>query len=195
MALADQLKALLQSHSEGDDAQFYSIAMQLAAHEAKVGHGKLAKELRELIDQAKSVSSYNKKPVLITRPRGELSELLSASYPKLNLSDIVLSAEIEERLNRLVKEHREIRNLRSYGLSPRRRILLVGPLLVLAKPSLHRQSLESWGYHCSLFGLIALLLNSWGKLPQNYDWSLMRSPKREASIYLMSLIALVLKEV
>ncbi len=30
-----------------DDRQFYSVAMQVAAHEAKVGHGKLAMELRD----------------------------------------------------------------------------------------------------------------------------------------------------
>ncbi len=33
MASANQLKALLQSHLEGDDARFYSVAMQVAAHE------------------------------------------------------------------------------------------------------------------------------------------------------------------
>ena len=54
MASANQLKALLKSHVEGDDERFYSIAMQLAAHEAKIGHGKLAEELRDLVDQAKA---------------------------------------------------------------------------------------------------------------------------------------------
>ena len=57
MANAQQLKALLRSHIEGDDAQFYSVAMQLAAHAAKQGHGKVALEIRELIDQAKSNAS------------------------------------------------------------------------------------------------------------------------------------------
>ena len=54
MASAEQLKALLRSHLEGDDDRFISVAMQVAAHEAKVGHGKLATELREIIDKAKS---------------------------------------------------------------------------------------------------------------------------------------------
>ncbi len=53
MASADQLKALLKSHVEGDDQRFFSVAMQLAAHEAKLGHGKLAEELRAIIDKAK----------------------------------------------------------------------------------------------------------------------------------------------
>ena len=69
MARADQIKALLQSHSEGDDQRFYSIAMQVAAHEAKRGHGKLAEELRDLIDKAKkrrmpSANNYESHPPL-----------------------------------------------------------------------------------------------------------------------------------
>ena len=46
MASADQLKALLKSHLEGDDERFFSVAMQVAAHEAKLGHGKVAEELK-----------------------------------------------------------------------------------------------------------------------------------------------------
>ena len=48
MASAEQIKALLKSHIEGDDERFLSVAMQVAAHEAKLGHGKLAVELRAL---------------------------------------------------------------------------------------------------------------------------------------------------
>ena len=57
MAMANQLKALLKSYVDGDNGMFLSVAMQVAAHEAKQGHGKLAKEIRELIDQAKSQHS------------------------------------------------------------------------------------------------------------------------------------------
>ena len=59
MAMANQLKALLKSHVDGDNSMFLSVAMQMAAHEAKQGHGKLAKEIRELIDQAKSKRSVD----------------------------------------------------------------------------------------------------------------------------------------
>ena len=54
MANGDQLKALFRSYAEGDERHFYSVAMQMAAHEAKQGHGKLAEELRDLLDAAKS---------------------------------------------------------------------------------------------------------------------------------------------
>ena len=53
MASAEQIKALLKSHIDGEDDRFFSIAMQVAAHEARLGHGKLAEELRAIIDDAK----------------------------------------------------------------------------------------------------------------------------------------------
>lgn len=128
MASAEQLKALLQSHLEGDEAQFYSIAMQLAAHEAKLGHGKVAKELRDLIDMAKEQGPRDQnQPILLVKPRGELSGLLSVTYPKLRLGDMILSPYIARRLQRLIKEHTQILRLRSHGLAPRKKLLLVGP--------------------------------------------------------------------
>ena len=53
MAKADQIKALIRSHAEGDDTRFYAVAMQVAAQAARNGHGKFAQELRELVDRAK----------------------------------------------------------------------------------------------------------------------------------------------
>jgi SpoVK/Ycf46/Vps4 family AAA+-type ATPase len=130
MASAEQLKALLKSHIEGDEGHFFSVAMQLAAQEAKSGHGKLAEELRAMIDSAKmrrSTDSLTKKPVPISRPRGELADLLEASYPKYRLSDLVLDAGLEERLKRFIKEQRNFAKLQEHGMSPRRKLLLVGP--------------------------------------------------------------------
>ena len=55
MASAEQLKALIKSHISRDDGHFYSVAMQVAAHEAKQGHGRLAEELLTLLDKAKAM--------------------------------------------------------------------------------------------------------------------------------------------
>lgn len=129
MASANQLKALFQSHLEGDDARFYSVAMQVAAHEAKQGHGKLAEELRALVDQAKAqrlIKSENN-IVPISKPRGDLASLLTVSYPKLRLVDMVLSTELELQLKRIILEQRHAAEILSHGLQPRRKLLLVGP--------------------------------------------------------------------
>ncbi len=130
MASAEQLKALLKSHIDGDEAHFYSVAMQVAAHEAKVGHGKLAEELRAMIDTTKVQRSENaaiRKPIPISQPRGELSNLLEVSYPRARLSDMILDRPIEDKLKRIVKEQRHVSKIRDHGLHPRRKLLLVGP--------------------------------------------------------------------
>ena len=126
MASAKQLKALLKSYADGDEAQFYSVAMQLAAHEAKLGHGKLARELRDLIDRAK-ILKPTASLIPLAQPRGELSGLLSASYPKMRLTDMVLSDSIRDRLKRLIREHTQVQKIRSHGLAPRKKLLLIGP--------------------------------------------------------------------
>lgn len=131
MASANQLKALLKSHVEGDDERFYSIAMQLAAHEAKIGHGKLAEELRDLVDQAKARRGLppkgEKNTVPISRPRGELAGLLAVSYPKDRLGEMVLDNMLADQLKRIIREQRQASTILAHGLSPRRKLLLMGP--------------------------------------------------------------------
>lgn len=129
MASADQLKALLKSHIDRDDRQFYSVAMQVAAYEARHGHGKLAQELRDMIDSAKTraVAAEPGQVVPLARPRGELASLLHVSHPQSRLSDMVLDEGVLQQLQRILQEQRLFTRIREHGLSPRRKLLLVGP--------------------------------------------------------------------
>jgi hypothetical protein len=43
MATANQIKALIRSHADGDDTRFYAIVMQVAPQAAPSGHGKFAR--------------------------------------------------------------------------------------------------------------------------------------------------------
>src|SRR5713101_2716744 len=121
MASAEQLKALLKAHLDGDEQRFRSVAMQVAAHEAKLGHGQLAEELRALIDSAK------RQAIPISRPRGELANLLAVSYPKSRLADVVLDETLTKQIHRVIREQRHASRILAHGLAPRRKLLLVGP--------------------------------------------------------------------
>jgi SpoVK/Ycf46/Vps4 family AAA+-type ATPase len=130
MATGEQLKSLVKSHIEGDEERFFTLAMQVAAYEARRGHGKLAQDIRALIDSARIAaarSPESNKPTPIVHPRGELAGLFAASYPKLRLSDMVLNSRVKSRLSRVLREQRARDKLRSYGLQPRRKLLLIGP--------------------------------------------------------------------
>lgn len=132
MAKADQIKALIRCHADGDDARFYAVAMQVAAQAARAGQGNFAQELRDLVDRAKAENTglspaRDARPVPIVQPRGELAGLLTVSYPKVRLSDMVLSDELRSRIERVVTEQRERERLLAHGFSPMRKLLLVGP--------------------------------------------------------------------
>lgn len=129
MATTDQLKALLKSHADQDDERFFSVALQIAAQAARQGHGHVADEIRALIDDAKARASRGApgKPIPLATPKGELAGLLAVSYPETRLSDMVLTDDLSARVQRILREQRAQAKLLSHGLSPRRKLLLVGP--------------------------------------------------------------------
>jgi SpoVK/Ycf46/Vps4 family AAA+-type ATPase len=130
MTTARHIVTLLKSHIAGDEDRFLATAMQLAAHEARQGHGKVAQELKELVDAAKSKEPAMRRPggpVPLVQPKGELAGLLSARYPETRLPDMILPAQIRSRLDRVLTEQRQQEHLQSHGLHPRRKLLFVGP--------------------------------------------------------------------
>ncbi|GAA3719775.1 ATP-binding protein [Sphingomonas cynarae] len=129
MTKATHFVALLQSHIDGDDEQFLSVAMQAAANEARLGHGKVAQQLREMVDDARArgKTKARARAVPLVQPRGELASLVAAKYVDTRLSSMVLPAELRDRLQRVILEQRQVNRLRQHGLQPRRKLLLIGP--------------------------------------------------------------------
>ena len=130
MGSARHMIALLKSHVEGDDREFLSVAMQAAAHEAKLGHAAVAQQLRELIEEAKRRSTGGQRrqgQLIVLEPRGELANVLSVQTPSLRLGDMVLPGNLTDRLKRVLVEQRQRKRLLDSGLQPRRKLLFVGP--------------------------------------------------------------------
>ncbi|VAW99911.1 AAA-family ATPase, Atu6082 type [hydrothermal vent metagenome] len=126
MASSEQLKALLKSHMSGDDERFLSIALQVAAHEARIGHGKLALELRDIVEKAKKEAKTTNL-VSIAKGFKDASGLLYATTPEVRLADLITSDDVKDKLSRVIREQRYLSKLKNHGLSPRRKLLLVGP--------------------------------------------------------------------
>lgn len=127
---ARHLIALLKSHVQGDDAQFLSVAMQVAAEEARRGHAKTAETIRELVDAAKQRSTRLEQrsgSVVVLQPRGELANLVSVCTPEIRLASLVLPPQTEAKLKRVLQEQRQQARLRQHNLSPRRKLLFIGP--------------------------------------------------------------------
>ncbi len=130
MSTARQLIALLQTHVRGDEQEFLSIALEMAAREARLGHTNVAGKIRDLVDEArKRNATAQRKPgsVLVLQPRAELSSLLSVQSPAERLSNMVLPPELDSRLRRVLLEQRQRTKLHEHGLKSRRKLLFVGP--------------------------------------------------------------------
>lgn len=127
MATADQIRALLASHLDGDEQRFYTVAIQIAANAARRGQARLADQIRHLVDQAKVKADAKRRPVALASPRGELSDVLAVTYPQTRLSEMVLEADIRTRLERVTLEDKARERITAYGLQPRRKLLLIGP--------------------------------------------------------------------
>lgn len=121
MATADQLKSLIKSHFVDDRERFATIALQLAAHEAKQGHDSLAQEIRSLVDKAKITNTR------IVHFNRELEDLIISGEPRERLGFLITSVDLRDRIERILREYRQQGKLKKHGMSNRRKILLAGP--------------------------------------------------------------------
>ncbi|MFI0818568.1 AAA family ATPase [Streptomyces sp. NPDC021098] len=126
-ATADHIKALVQAHADGDDRSFYSVALQVAAREARQGHTRAAAGLRDFIDATRAKRVGHLMPVSAARPDGELPGLLNLSQPDRGLDHMTLNPLLRERLLRVLSEQRQRGKLTEFGFSPVHRMLLTGP--------------------------------------------------------------------
>lgn len=128
MSSAKQILAMLKSRAEGDDELFYSIALQVAASEARQGRKSTAEQMRVEIDRARARNSRGASvPVSIGTPRGNLEGLLEMRQPRYKLKDVVLNGRLVERMGDVIRQQRRRDWLREKGKVPARRLLFVGP--------------------------------------------------------------------
>lgn len=123
MATAEQIKSLIRSHLGDEDERFLTLALQVAAHEAKQGHGELAHDIKRIVDNARRTRRSN---TLLKFPQ-ELAGMVLPGRTDVPISALVLPEELKARIERVITEHRQREKLRSHGLTNRRKILLEGP--------------------------------------------------------------------
>ena len=124
MARADLLVALVKSGAGGDDLAFRRAAEALIAEEENKKHGVLASQLAEALTRRRP--SLGGRVSTLSR-HDEASGLFYEQEPERRITDLVLTAEVRQAVNELVEEHHRRDLLRSHGVEPRHRMLLVGP--------------------------------------------------------------------
>jgi len=123
--------ALLQSHAEGDEERLLSIALSIAATEARAGHADDAAALKKAVQQVRDArrgpAPSAAAPIPLARPRGELQGIVDGSYPKTRLSGMVLAPATAEKLSRVLRQQGARATLREHGQAPASHLLLIGP--------------------------------------------------------------------
>ena len=119
MATADQVKSLVKAYVDRDDDKFKTVVLQIAAHEAKLGHAEIARDLKQLMDkvgtkQAGIIKFNAQNPMLL------------CSVPSVELSELIVAEDITMKIRKILSEYRNRKKLYSYGLSNRRKILIEG---------------------------------------------------------------------
>lgn len=119
MATAEQIKSLVKAYADCNDEKFKTVVLQIAAHEAKLGHDNLARDLKKQIDR---VGSKRANIVQLT----STNPMLTLSMSSHDLSELIVSEDISDKIQRILNEYRNRNKLVSYGLTNRRKVLIEG---------------------------------------------------------------------
>ena len=122
MARSDLLISLVQSGKQTPDPRFRSTVEAIIAEERSKQHTALADQLAAAL-----VNGVHKHAPQIAVGSTVVGDVLYEVTPERSLNDLVLPRLVREELRLLIEEHLRGELLRSYGLAPRHRLLLVGP--------------------------------------------------------------------
>lgn len=120
MATAEQIKTLLKSHFDNNSERFNTIALQIAANEARIGHLSLADKIKELVDKNKHT------PVRILEFSPDLHDLVISASPRTHIQELIVPKSFHDRIDRILREYKQKEKIRKFGLTNRRKILLAG---------------------------------------------------------------------
>lgn len=125
MARADLLVELVKAGRHSPDPKFRSVVEAVIADERAKQHTVLANHLSAALVNGAGLNG--------TRPNGTVpttavvGDLLWETAPTRALGDLVLPENVATECALLIQEHHRADLLRTYGLAPRHRVLLVGP--------------------------------------------------------------------
>jgi SpoVK/Ycf46/Vps4 family AAA+-type ATPase len=125
MARADLLCDVIKYGLNNDSINFRKAAEAICAEERANQHGVLAKKIEDMLRiSSKSAARDNTAPP--TR-NGNGDSIVAEKIPDKKLSELLLPQSIVDNCNELIEEHMRADLLRSHGLEPRNKILLIGP--------------------------------------------------------------------
>lgn len=132
---ADILKRVVRAIADGSQTDLDRLAVKIVEAERKTGHGRLAEQLEAILSQPKAKRSVVPPSApIVDRTLKELplsrrhGETLATLIPHDQLEHhMVLPDAVEQRFARIEAEYAARDRLRTFGLKPRKTVLLYGP--------------------------------------------------------------------
>jgi len=121
MARSDLLLTIVKAGRATPDPRFRSAVEALIAEERAKKHAVLADQLAAAFNGSTNGQQQ------ATATWSAIVDLLYEVNPERGLDDLILPASITRQCLELIEEQQRAELLRSYGLAPRHRLLLVGP--------------------------------------------------------------------
>ncbi len=125
MARSDLLISLVKASVSGDKKAVRTAVESIIADEKGKQHRVLADRLARALHTNDNGTRSLNQAAHDTGSRGR--EFLAELTPKHQLSDMVLADQTRETVDQLIEEQQRASLLRSHGLDPRHRVMLVGP--------------------------------------------------------------------
>ncbi|MBC6445405.1 MAG: ATP-binding protein [Alphaproteobacteria bacterium GM202ARS2] len=125
MARSDLLISLVKASIDGNTSAVRSTVESIISEEKSKQHNILAERLTHALQ-----TNGNGKHLFSQadyKTQNKVREALAEFTPKRQLDELVLNKQTRQSVNQLIEEQQRARLLRSYGLDPRHRIILVGP--------------------------------------------------------------------
>lgn len=124
-ARADLLCDVIRYGLNNDNVNFRKAAEAICAEERANQHGVLAKKIEEMLRMSTQNPTRNNTPSSIHYGNGD--SIVSEKIPERKLRELLLPQSVMDNCNELIEEHLRADLLRSYGLEPRNKVLLIGP--------------------------------------------------------------------
>lgn len=130
MARADLIVDLVKYAAAGNRPMVKKVTEAIIAEERDKQHTILADRLQnELtkapVEQPQSQRGGSQAPMMVSETRAE--NFIQEKEPVRTLASLILPQEVTYNINQLIQEQFRADLLRSYGVEPRNRVLLIGP--------------------------------------------------------------------
>lgn len=127
MARADLLCDLIKSGIAGESLSFRKAAEAICAEERAKQHEVLAKKIEDILKTSSLQTQRKDLPSQNFSINGNGVNLFQEIVPERRLDQLFLSDAVKQSCNEIIEEQMRADLLRSYGVEPRNKVLLIGP--------------------------------------------------------------------